>query len=275
MILFSQYVGGREKAPFIAAASMAQWRWEDYDVHACLLWENASARSYMRENHRCAPSARTERVQEAMTAFGRDMGETRCDEVIAGEYVLGALSQEDCRKVEARLASDRRFAAMVGRWQETLLTFSDDTPPHATPGVGLRGGRQVLHMGPCDAVFTGKVSGGCWNSLGFWRGLAFAGLAVAAGLVLSLGGLLTQRPVGAGRLVSDAAGEGAAIDHFVHYEETNGALRLTPVSDANEKKRALEVWLKKEGEAPVSLGVLPHKAGSALILSRSGQPPEK
>ncbi|WLR96726.1 anti-sigma factor [Shinella sumterensis] len=210
-----------------------------------------------------------------MTAFGRDMGETRCDEVIAGEYVLGALSQEDCRKVEARLASDRRFAAMVGRWQETLSTFGDDATPHAASDAGFGGHRQVLHMGPCDAVFTGKVSGGCWNSLGFWRGLAFAGVAVAAGLVLSLGGLLTQRPAGAGRPVSDATGERGAIDHFVHYEETNGALRLTPVSDVGEKKRPLEVWLKKEGEAPVSLGVVPRTAGSALILSHQGQPPEK
>ena len=112
-----------------------------------------------------------------MTASDRQMRQPCCDEVIAGEYVLGALSPEDCCKVEARLARDRQFAAMVSRWKENLATFEDDEA--LAPGSPIKT--------PCDAVFSGKVSGGCWNSLAFWRAVALASITVAAGLAASMG----------------------------------------------------------------------------------------
>ena len=131
-----------------------------------------------------------------MTASGREMREPCCDEVIAGEYVLGVLSAEDRRKVEARLVQDRQFAAMVSRWQENLLTLDDEhealhLPPHLHPA-----GRHILTVAPPDAVLSGKVSGGCWHSLGLWRALAFASLAIAAGLAFSMSALLGPRTSG-------------------------------------------------------------------------------
>ena len=61
-----------------------------------------------------------------MTSSDRSMGDRSRDEVLAGEYVLGVLSSDDRRKVEARMLRDRNFAAIVYRWQENLSTFSDD-----------------------------------------------------------------------------------------------------------------------------------------------------
>ena len=60
-----------------------------------------------------------------MTTQKPESGDSRRDEVIAGEYVLGALSAEDRRKAEARMATDRNFAAMVIRWQNNLAAFGD------------------------------------------------------------------------------------------------------------------------------------------------------
>lgn len=161
-----------------------------------------------------------------MTASGREMREPCCDEVIAGEYVLGVLSDEDRRKVEARLAKDRQFAAMVGRWKENLSTLDDEheglhLPPHLHAS-----GRHVHTVTPPDAVLSGKVAGGCWHSLALWRALALASLAVAAGLAFSMSALLGPR-----------AGGGV-----------------------------LEVWLTEEGKAPVSLGVLSEKGEGGFTV---------
>jgi anti-sigma-K factor RskA len=202
-----------------------------------------------------------------MTASDKDMRDPRRDEVIAGEYVLGVLSAEDRRKVEARLAQDRQFAAMVNRWEENLSTFNDDyealqPPPRTYSAIEQR----ILGTAPPDAAFSGKVSGGFWNSLALWRSLAFASLAVAAGLAFSMSSLLAPRPVSGGRLVADLSGEGATINLVARYDEANGALRVTPVAAGKEKEKSLELWLVEDGKAPVSLGVLPQTGEGEVVV---------
>lgn len=199
-----------------------------------------------------------------MTASDREMREPCCDEVIAGEYVLGVLSAEDRRRVEARLAGDRQFAAMVSRWQENLSTFGDEHEAMPPPPGRFAAGPCVPGAVPRDAVLSGKVAGGCWHSLMLWRALALASLAVAAGLAVSMSALLAPHPVPGGRLVATLAGEGTAIGLMAHYDEARGTLRLTPVADG-EEKAVLELWLSEEGRAPVSLGVLP-KTGEGEVV---------
>lgn len=199
-----------------------------------------------------------------MTASDREMREPCCDEVIAGEYVLGVLSAEDRRRVEARLAGDRQFAAMVSRWQENLSTFGDEHEATPSPPPGRFAAEPCIPGAvPRDAVLSGKVAGGCWHSLMLWRALALASLAVAAGLAVSMSALLAPHPVPGGRLVATLAGEGTAIGLMAHYDEARGTLRLTPVAEG-EEKAALELWLTEEGRAPVSLGVLP-KTGEGEV----------
>ncbi|MFC3071610.1 hypothetical protein [Shinella pollutisoli] len=115
-----------------------------------------------------------------MTAFDKDMSDPRRDEVIAGEYVLGALSAEDRRRVERRLARDRRFAAVVSRWERNLADFDEDHPAYPAVARRLR-----VTATPCDVRFAGTVSGGLWNSLVFWRALALALLAVVVALAVT------------------------------------------------------------------------------------------
>ena len=73
-----------------------------------------------------------------MTAPDDGKDDERRDEVIAGEYVLGLLSQSGRRKAEARMDADARFAALVARWEENLSAFNDDYE-QATPPAGRRG----------------------------------------------------------------------------------------------------------------------------------------
>ena len=64
-----------------------------------------------------------------MTTQDPESGDSRRDQVIAGEYVLGVLSADDRRKVEARLVLDRAFAAMVKHWESNLSTFDESYEP--------------------------------------------------------------------------------------------------------------------------------------------------
>ena len=201
-----------------------------------------------------------------MTASDKEMRDPRRDEVIAGEYVLGVLSADDRRKVEARLAEDRQFAAIVNRWEENLSTFNDDyealqPPPRAYSAIEQR----ILGTVP-DAALSGRVAGGFWNSLVLWRSLAFASLAIAAGFGLLISAMLAPRPVSGGRLVADLAGEGSAINLVARYDEADGALRITPVAAGGGTEKSLELWLVEDGRAPVSLGVLPQTGEGELAI---------
>lgn len=105
-------------------------------------------------------------------------GDSKRDELIAGEYVLGILSPDDRRKVEARIVLDSGFAAIVNRWRSNLSTFDqiqEPTRPAPRPYTAIE--RRIFAAPPS------REKTGLWNSLPFWRtlaGLAVAGLAVIA-----------------------------------------------------------------------------------------------
>ncbi len=198
-----------------------------------------------------------------MTAPDKDMKDPRRDEVIAGEYVLGVLSAEDRRKVEARLARDRAFAAMVSRWEENLATFNDDYEAlQPSPQTFSAIEQRILGATPRDTV----LSGGFWNSLALWRSLAFASITVAAGLGIWMSTFVGPRHVQGGQLIADLAGEGATVNLVARYDDASGTLRVTPVAAGRAQEKSLELWLVEDGKAPVSLGVLPQTGEGELAV---------
>ena len=104
-----------------------------------------------------------------MTTQDPESGDSRRDQVIAGEYVLGVLSADDRRKVEARMVLDRAFAAMVKHWQSNLSSFDEGYEPlPPSPQVFTAIERRLFVEQPSPAA------GGFWNSLVFWRILSLA-----------------------------------------------------------------------------------------------------
>lgn len=94
------------------------------------------------------------------------------DEVLAGEYVLGVLSGENARQVEARLKNDPQFAAMVRRWQENLTDLDDI---EADPWSLLDPARAAATGAPIPVHFTMPAIRPLWQSpsrsgaaLAFW-----------------------------------------------------------------------------------------------------------
>ena len=200
-----------------------------------------------------------------MTTRKPESGDSRRDEVIAGEYVLGVLSAEDRRKVEARMVLDREFAAMVTRWQFNLSSLDEGYEPVMPPPNVLASiERRIFADQPPPAV-VGKS--GLWNSLALWRVLSLAAVAgfVALG-VLNSGLFATRDPDRL--LVAELSGENNAISLLAQYDAESGSLKVTPVAARGEEAKSLEVWLIEGDNPAVSLGILPQTGEGELTISR-------
>lgn len=199
-----------------------------------------------------------------MTASTPDKGDFRRDEVIAGEYVLGVLSADDRRKVEARLASDRNFAAMVTRWQNNLSTFDEAYDPVAPPARTFAAIERRLFETATPAATPARA--GLWQSLALWRGLALASLAVVAIMGAFMQGLFSS-PSGGRPLVAEMTGKGISVDLVARFDRESGQLRVTPVAAQQAEEKSLELWLINGDNPAVSLGVLPQTGEGEIIIA--------
>ncbi|MBB4183777.1 anti-sigma factor [Sinorhizobium terangae] len=197
-----------------------------------------------------------------MTTQNPESGDFRRDEVIAGEYVLGVLSEEDRRKVEARMASDRNFAAMVDRWQHNLASFDDAYEAVRPPAHVFAAVESRIFPPPAASPRVGF-----WNSLLLWRSLAVASLAAVAIMGASMAGLFSEPQ--SQPLVAELSGEGNAINLVARFDRASGSLKLTPVAARQAEQKSLELWLIEGDNPAVSLGVLPQSGEGEILV-----PPE-
>ncbi|WP_426124081.1 anti-sigma factor [Pararhizobium sp. PWRC1-1] len=201
-----------------------------------------------------------------MTIQNPESGDSRRDQVIAGEYVLGVLSADDRRKVEARIVLDGAFAAMVNHWQSNLTSFDDDYEPIAPPPQVLVAVERRLFAEQARPVVA---EGGLWNSLALWRVLTLASVAGLVTVATFATGILTPasqtKP-----LVAELTGDASTtINLLAQYDAANGALKITPVAAKQAEAKSLELWLI-EGDNPAkSLGILPQTGEGEIII-----PPE-
>lgn len=123
-----------------------------------------------------------------MTLPDREQRSGLKDEVLAGEYVLGALSADASAELAKRVKTDRQFAAMVRRWQEnladgqrsddrTFASYIDASMDHA-----LRRSDDRLHRSIYGRF---AIVSALWNSVRFWRLATSAALLWAAALLFA------------------------------------------------------------------------------------------
>jgi anti-sigma-K factor RskA len=186
------------------------------------------------------------------------------DEIISGEYVLGVLSAEDRRKVEARMAVDRRFAQQVRRWQTNLSGFNDDYEDIRPPAdLYNRIERRIFGAG--EARAPGLLEG-IWGSVMVWRGLTVASLALAAGVIYFEG--TTFLPGTRGKpLVAELTGQNSPINLVATFDFDSGRLSVVPAALKQNEPKSLEVWIIDEGKPPQSLGILPDNGNGEIIVT--------
>ncbi|MGV1751000.1 hypothetical protein [Agrobacterium sp. CG674] len=113
-----------------------------------------------------------------MTLPDREKRSGLNDEVLAGEYVLGALSEAANTELAKRIKTDRQFAATVRRWQDNL-SQTQQNDQRAYSAYGAIAGRdsarrtQRRHNGLSGIL---RLFAGLWASVSFWRLLAVASL---------------------------------------------------------------------------------------------------
>jgi anti-sigma-K factor RskA len=168
-------------------------------------------------------------------------------DLIAAEYVLGALEGEDRRAAERLLAEDPTFAQSVAAWQRRLVPLAAHVAPVAPPADLWRRIAAAIEPAP-PAIAPLR------RRLRFWQASTVASLAVAASLVA----FILLRPPDQPRVavLSPLAG-GAPV--LMAVAEHDGRLVVRPttsISVPNDKD--LELWALPYGETQLrSLGVLP------------------
>ena len=181
------------------------------------------------------------------------------DGLLAAEYVLRLLEPEEERAFEARLEDEPELIEQVAAWASRLsgmdVEFAETTPRAAV-----------------KADLTERLFGAperrvpFWQKLGLWQGVSFASILLAGFFAWQV---LQQDPDAPGRgplYVSEIAAEDQSLRVLAVYDSDAGELQINRTAGQAASGRALELWAIAEGNAPVSLGVLPEAQTAGVPL---------
>jgi len=198
----------------------------------------------------------------------------------AAEYVLGLLSPEQARAIEALAMQDPVVANSIVGWQNRLSPLAATVTPEFPPPELWQ--RLALATGLQKVVLRRTVPRRnalekLWRNLALWRGATFGAAALAAGLAFLV---LTPKPLAPEPLLAALSPQGSPGAVFLVRVGERGQATVIAVGRLNiPLDRTLELWALREGApAPVSLGLLPGggrtllranvTAGTRLLVSQ-------
>jgi len=179
------------------------------------------------------------------------------DSILAAEYVLRLLDPAEEAQVAARLARDPALAEEVAAWTTRFAGLDADIAEVAPRAAVKAGLEQRLFGLPERQSF--------WQRAGLWQGISLASVAVAAFFAFQT----LQVPEASGPaplFVSDITAEDQSLRLLAVYDSAAGEVRLTRTAGSAASGRVLQLWAIAGEAAPVSLGVLPEAATTAVIL---------
>jgi anti-sigma-K factor RskA len=170
-------------------------------------------------------------------------------DLLAGEFVLGCLSGEERRDVEARAAADPALRRMIQAWEVRLAPLGLLATPLAPPPALW----QRLEAAIAPAARPPFLLA-AWRSLQVWR-ISTAG---AVALAAALAAFIILRPAPPS-YVAEIEPPGGPAPAFLAHTEHDGSIQLTALSPAPVPAgRDLELWALPAGATrPISLGVIP------------------
>lgn len=195
-------------------------------------------------------------------------------DLLAAEFILGLLEDEDMLSARRRLLVDRDFAAAVDRWTERLAPLLAAVPPVVPPAALW--GRIEHHLPDNDNQDWAMPAADQQQQLRRWRGGAVLGGALAAVLALALIVRTPIAPTGPGpdriaqaaqpQLVSYLAGDSSDLKIAARWDNQAGVLHFR-VRDRADGAAQPELWVIPQGGQPASLGILPNRETGALPIN--------
>ena len=183
------------------------------------------------------------------------------DHVLAGEYVLGTLSLEQRKALEARLANEPELQKAVMAWEERFLPYTAITDPvtpsdYLWPRIERSLKAREPSARPTAAAIAPQRSRRRLHSLPLWRGAAGVGLAAALVLGVMLANEITAPTTPEYMVVLLAPQTQSA--GWVVQASSRQEIELIPLGTFEVPEgKALEFWTKAdEWQAPVSLGLV-------------------
>ena len=179
------------------------------------------------------------------------------DDLLAAEYVLGALDAVTRADVETRVKRDVAFAAQVAAWQDRLSGLNDDYEPVRAPNL----------LPKIESRLFGTTERR-WR-LGNWSWLDnLFGQAVLTALSVALLAWMlsfSQGEIYTTTLSTDAG----TLRYTAHLED--GQLSLTRTAGKPAAAgHSYELWIILEGQDPKSLGLIDETATLPAPLAEIG-----
>lgn len=190
------------------------------------------------------------------------------DEILAAEYVLGVLPDDERRVVSERIDHDADFARLVDEWEVHFAPMAAAYRPVEAP-AGVKGAidRRLFSEDRADAPRARRA--GIWTSINFWRGLAAAAIISHAISVAVPYFLPSEAPPA--QLVASLAADGSDVRYLAVYDPEHHDVGMSHVSGERAAGKDFELWMIEGSKPPVSLGVIPVGPAVHIAVARDLQ----
>lgn len=190
------------------------------------------------------------------------------DSDLAGEYVLGTLTEGERRRVELALPHDAALRAAVQDWERRLLPLTGLAEP-VEPSAQLWS-RVEASLAAATPPARPAAGPRWWEKLNLWRALAAAGFAAAAMMAVVV---RLQAPEAPAPYMVVLAAPGNMAPGWILQAQAGGALKLVPLgTTVVPPDKALQLWTKADDwKGPVSLGLV--QPGQPVEVSLARLPP--
>lgn len=169
---------------------------------------------------------------------------------LAGEYVLGTLSAEARRKVQAQMDTDPLLASAVQQWNQRLLPLAALAEPVAPPPRLWTRIETSLQLRPALSWWQRS-----WGSLPLWRALASSAIVASVWMATVL---VTQPSGGTPQFMVVLVAPQDKAPGWVIQAHDARQVSLIPLGTFEvPKDKTLQFWTKADGwSGPVSLGLV-------------------
>jgi anti-sigma-K factor RskA len=189
-------------------------------------------------------------------------------EALAAEYVLGTMPTRSRRRLERLIAGDPAWAQAIDAWADRLAPIDAAMPSEQPPLRVWRAIEARIGGRPVSSAAEGWL-----GSLVFWRGLAVAGCAAAAALVIYIAAFSGRIGPPAPIVLAVLADQNGDPSWIATAGPQKGEVSISAVgSRAQDTIHSLELW-GITGGSTRPLGLLSQQPGASAIIRDAQLPP--